>query len=98
MLARVAMDTEHWAEAKAALNQLVTEKRESQETLHLLARLERLQKGDQAAAEQYMARKAQASPDPAWQCANCRTILEKYAASCPNCQEFGRIHWQVAKI
>ncbi len=94
MLARVAMDTEHWAEAKAALNRLVTEKRESQETLHLLARLERLQKDDQAAAGEYMTRKARAAPDPAWQCANCRTILEQYTASCPDCQEFGRIHWQ----
>ncbi len=94
MLAEVAMDTEHWAEAKSALNRLVTEGRESQETCHLLARLERLQKGDQAAAEEYMARKNHAAPDPAWQCSNCRTILEKYTSTCPNCQAFGRIHWQ----
>jgi len=92
--AKTALDTAHWAEAKQALSRLVDEERATQVTYHLLARLEREQKNDAEAAEAYMARAAKAQPDPTWQCAICETKLENYVALCPNCQNFGQIHWQ----
>lgn len=95
-LAKVALDTEHWTEAKQALDKLVTKDQTSPETYHLLARLEMLQKKDQAASDAYMARASEAAPDPVWQCMACNDLRENYTATCPSCHTFGQIKWQDA--
>jgi len=94
LLAKIALETEHWAKAKHALNKLTSTNRATRETYHLLARLEMLQKNDPEAAEAYRARTKDAAPDPAWQCGACGMKQENYAAACPNCQAFGHIQWR----
>ncbi|PCI51046.1 MAG: hypothetical protein COB49_02910 [Alphaproteobacteria bacterium] len=94
LLAKIALDTEHWAEAKQALDRLVKTDRASHETYHLLARLEMLQKQDEKASEAHMTSASNAPPDPMWQCAKCGTSRENYTATCPNCHSFGQIRWQ----
>lgn len=94
LLASVALDTEHWVDAKQSLDKLVQTEQTSRETYHLLARMEMLQKQDEKAAEAHMARAANATSDPKWQCDSCKGTRENYLATCPDCHTFGGIRWQ----
>ena len=96
MLARVGLDTEHWADAKQALDKLRAQGQIRRETYHLLARLEMLQKQDKSAAADHMTKATKAPADPLWQCEKCTTSLEKYTPICPSCHNFGQIRWQGA--
>ncbi|MBL4803139.1 MAG: hypothetical protein JKY45_14740 [Emcibacter sp.] len=96
-LAKSALDTEHWTEAKQALNSLVTTGKAHQETYHLLARLEMMQKQDKTASNAMMARAQDVPADPVWQCDACHTRRENYSATCPSCHSFGQIKWQDAQ-
>lgn len=95
-LAKVALDTDHWAEAKQALDSLVSHGQARAETYHLLARLERLQKQDETAAEAHMAQAAEMPEDPRWQCTACDTPRQNYTATCPTCHSFGQVTGAVA--
>ncbi|MBL4767451.1 MAG: hypothetical protein JKY94_06985 [Rhodobacteraceae bacterium] len=95
-LAKVALDTDHWAEAKQALDNLVTNGQARAETYHLLARLERLQKQDEAAAEAHLVQAAEMPADPPWQCTACNTPRQNYTATCPTCHSFGQVTGAVA--
>ena len=94
LLARVALDTEHWAEAKKALDYLISTKMATRETYHLLARLDMVQKKDEKAAQAHLAQAAEAAPDPKWCCTTCHTTRENYTALCPTCHTFGQVSWQ----
>lgn len=93
LLARVALDTEHWAEAKKALDFLTGAGAATGETYQLLARLDMLQKKDEKAAQAHLAQAAEAAPDPKWCCASCHTARENYLALCSSCHTFGQIKW-----
>ncbi len=92
-LAKVALDTEHWADAKQALDKIISAKMTTQETYHLLARLETLQKQDEAAAAAYLALADTAENKPNWQCDTCHHALQNYTATCPECHSYGHINW-----
>jgi len=91
-LAKIALDTEHWAEAKQALTTLTKDDTATRETYHLLARLEMLQKKDQAAATRYTAQ-AEKAKESFWRCGSCGAQAKNYAPTCPKCQSFGQITW-----
>ncbi|MCF8473421.1 MAG: tetratricopeptide repeat protein [Emcibacter sp.] len=98
LLAKIALDTEHWSQAKVALDKLLNTKRATQETYHLLARLELLQKNDKQKADVHIASAKTAPSDPVWQCDNCNNELSHYAAICPQCHHYGQVKWQKQKI
>lgn len=93
LLAKAAIDTERWPEAKQALESMVNSNKSSKKTYELLSVLERKQKNDGDAAGKLMALSEQARPDNAWKCASCQTNSEHYTAICKTCTEFDQITW-----
>ncbi|MCF6215154.1 MAG: hypothetical protein L3J58_03165 [Emcibacter sp.] len=94
LMAKVSLDTAHWGEAKQALEKILTGNMATQETYHLLSRLEILQKNDQQAAEAHRASAAGAAPDPVWHCGACGVTQKNYVTNCPDCHAFDSIIWQ----
>ena len=92
-LAKGALDTEHWADARQALDKIIAAKIATQETYRLLARLETLQKQDEAAAAAYLAQADTAENKATWQCDTCHHALQNYTATCPKCHSYGHINW-----
>lgn len=59
----------------------------------LMAQLVRAQGRGEPEAQHWLARAAQASPDPAWQCRACGKSAPDWHMTCPACGEFDALHW-----
>jgi HemY protein len=92
-LAEAALDARLWGQARTHLER-VMELRPSLRVLELLARLERDERKDEAAAMAWLARAGTVGPEPSWICRTCGRTAEAFAVSCPACQTPGRMEWR----
>lgn len=92
-LARAALDAKLWGIARAHL--------EKAETLApaagiyaLLARLERAERHDEAAAKDWEAKGRTAPADAGWVCGACGKASESWASTCPACGTVDTLEWR----
>jgi HemY protein len=98
-LAEAALEAKLWGEARRHLLAAgAGDANPSPRVCRLMARLEELEHGDDAAARAWLGRAA-ATPvaDPAYVCGRCGAELQAWSAHCPHCQEFGSLTWQTPK-
>jgi HemY protein len=60
----------------------------------LMAALEEAEHGDGAAARSWLARAAEAPPDPLWVCANCEAESHDWQPLCARCRGFDTLSWR----
>lgn len=60
----------------------------------LMAALEESEHGDGAAARSWLARTAEAPPDPLWVCANCEAESHDWQPLCARCRGFDSLSWR----
>jgi HemY protein len=94
VLAEAAVAADIWGEARRHLMYLVSQKQATQGAYRLLARLERRESGDEKAYAQWLAKAAEALPDPAWLCSTCGAAHEDWQATCRSCDAFATLEWQ----
>jgi len=90
-LAEAALAAKLWGQARRHL-EIAVEARPSRAAHLLLARLEREEKGDTAAAEAWIAKSALA--DAAWECGGCGDRPAAWSAACPSCGAIDALVWR----
>lgn len=98
VLGEAALSASLWGEARRHLMSLAGQGQATRETYRLLARLERRERGDESAALQWLARAADAAPDPSWLCRSCGGAHETWQALCAHCQSFGCLEWRTPGV
>lgn len=91
-LAEAALAAKLWGQARTHLETALAQ-RPTLRLLTLLARLERDERKDEAAARAWMAKAGEAGPEPTWHCAACGHAAADYSVSCPACHAAGRLEW-----
>lgn len=92
-LAESAMAAKLWGHARTHLAK-AAELRPTAGTYFLLARLEREEKGDEAAAKAWLAKAADAPAEPAWTCTACTKSADTWSVLCPNCGAPDGLEWR----
>ncbi|CAA7616387.1 heme biosynthesis protein HemY [Magnetospirillum sp. UT-4] len=92
-LAEAALAARLWGQARTHLA-LAVEKRPTAGTYVLLARLEREEGRDEAAAQAWLGHVAGAPPEPAWLCSACGKGTDGWAVSCPHCHALDSLDWR----
>lgn len=92
-LAQASLSAKLWGEARKHLNATATEAPTAR-VCRLMAELEEAEKGDVAAARQWLTRATTAAPDEAWVCNDCGAIAGGWTAVCGHCNAFGSLAWQ----
>ncbi|MER2520854.1 MAG: heme biosynthesis HemY N-terminal domain-containing protein [Bdellovibrionales bacterium] len=98
VLGEAALCASLWGEARRHFMALVGQAQATRETYRLLARLERREHGDEAAALQWLAKAADAMPDAVWICRACGGTHEKWQAVCTHCHNFGGVEWRTPGV
>lgn len=98
VLGEAALAASLWGEARRHLMALVSQGQATRETYRLLAKLERRERGDEAAALLWLSKAADAAPDPAWLCRSCGGAHEAWQAVCAHCQSFGCLEWRTPGV
>jgi HemY protein len=60
-----------------------------------MAEIETGEHNDGEAARMWLARAADADPDPAWVCRECGAVAVDWSAACPSCEAFDSLEWRV---
>jgi HemY protein len=96
-LAEIAMRARLWGEARKHLTKVADrpEGPGSRRAFRMLAELEEAERGDRDAARRWLARAAEADPDPAWICSACGSHADRWSARCAACGSFDTLSWQV---
>ena len=94
VMAEAAMNADIWGEARRHLMVLVSGHQVTQAAYRLLARLERRESGDEKASMQWLAKAAEAVPDPAWLCSTCGGAHDEWQATCRSCGGFATLEWR----
>ncbi len=92
-LAEAALEARLWGQARTHLDRAMTE-RPSRHALDLLARLERDERKDEAAALAWLAKATTLGPEPAWTCGACGRAAAAHSLACPACGAVGRLEWR----
>lgn len=92
-VAGVALDARLWGEARTRLGALA-DARPTPRILAALARLEREERNDEAAARDWSDRAATAPADPAWVCRECGANTPIWGGRCPVCGGFDALEWR----
>ncbi len=95
-LAEAALAADVWGEARRNLLALVNERAATAGVFKMLAQAERRERGDERAAAAWLAKAADASPDPVWLCRVCGGAQEDWHPACPACGSFDAFEWQTA--
>ncbi len=93
-LGEASLNAKLWGQARKHLL-AAAELRPSAEPYRLLARLEREEYGNQAAAQAWLDKAAAAPPGPAWQCGACGAKAASWSLSCPNCGAIDGMNWVI---
>ena len=94
-LAEAATAADIWGEARRhASSALLASSHPPRAAYRLMAQLERREKGDEKAAAQWLAKAADAAPDPAWLCSACGGAEPDWQATCPCCGTFASFEWR----
>jgi HemY protein len=91
-LAEAALKARLWGEARHHL-EIAHGLRPSHRVLELLARLERQERKDEAAATGWLAQAPLAKPDPTWVCSDCGHRTDAFAVTCPACGRAAVLDW-----
>lgn len=90
-LAEAALAARLWGQARTHLEAAQSSGR----AYALLARVEREERQDEAAAQSWEAKAASTAPQPVWQCQSCGTIAAQWSACCPECGTVDGLAWKV---
>lgn len=91
-VAETALDAGLWGQARTNL-MLLAEADRTARVCRLMARLEQAEKGDMAAANDWLHRAGEAPPDPGWRCGTCGAQPKAWTACCPACGTFDALAW-----
>jgi len=97
-LASAALAAQLWGEARRHLDEAGAHAEPTARVCRLMAELEEAEHGDGAAARAWLARAAEAAPDPAYVCRACNTQARDWTALCPNCGNFDTLHWSAPTL
>ena len=97
-LAEAALAADLWGEARRYFTALIGSSAASQSVFRALAKLERRESGDEAAAMQWLSKAADAAPDPRWLCVNCGGGHASWQSLCAHCGAFNSLDWQVPGV
>jgi HemY protein len=104
VVAQAALAAQLWGEARRQLAAIVSplgdaspgaDARPAARICRLMAALEEAEHGDGAAARVWLARAAEAPPDPLWICNSCAAESRDWQPLCPRCRRFDSLAWQV---
>ncbi|MFA5041617.1 MAG: heme biosynthesis HemY N-terminal domain-containing protein [Bdellovibrionales bacterium] len=95
-VAEAALAADIWGEARRNLMLSVNDRTATQGAYKMLARLERRERRDEAAATMWLTKAAEAAPDPAWLCRVCGGAHEVWHPICKPCGSFDSLEWQSA--
>lgn len=97
VLATAAVEAEDWARAREVLAQARQTAGETPPArlCRLMARLETGERGDVAAARDWLERAAEAGPPPVWVCGNCGALSESWTAVCPSCGSLDSLRQEI---
>ncbi len=95
-LAEAALSADIWGEARRNLVACVNDRSATQGVFKMLARLERRERRDEAAATMWLTKAAEAPPDPSWLCRVCGGSHENWHPICKPCGSFDSLEWQSA--
>jgi len=95
-LAEAALAADILGEARRNLMACVNDRSATQGVFRMLARLERLERRDERAATQWLAKASEAASDPAWLCRACCGAHERWHPICDPCGSFDSMEWQSA--
>ncbi len=96
MMAEAAMKAEQWDQARGHLRNALAEAQvPSARYCRLMAELERLQRGNLAAAQYWLEQAAVAPPAPAWVCGECGATADDWTSICGHCDAFDSIAWRL---
>ena len=93
-LAEAALAARLWGLARTHLEQVAAEAPPSGAVYALLARLEREERHDEAAAQLWLAKAPQVDAEAAWRCAACGATAERWSSLCPACGAVDRLEWR----
>ena len=93
-LAAAALEAGLWGEARRNLAELGPADEFDAGTCRLMARLEREENGDGAAAGEWLERAARAPAGKGWTCGTCGAAAPEWSALCGNCGAFGTVSWK----
>ncbi|UEM03779.1 heme biosynthesis protein HemY [Skermanella rosea] len=96
-LARAAMAAKLWGEARNHLSKALAE-RPSDRVYRMLAELAEAEHGDIAAARDWLAKAANAEPDPIWVCKECGTLSKSWRSLCGQCGAFDSMEWKLPSV
>ncbi|MDG1438675.1 MAG: heme biosynthesis HemY N-terminal domain-containing protein, partial [Emcibacteraceae bacterium] len=88
ILARAAIDSGHWPQAREAIDKVIEEKNATKETYMLLAALEKKQKNDDIAVGVIQKKIENAKNETNWTCSECETAFSHYTPLCSECGSF----------
>ncbi len=91
-LARAALDAKLWGEARRHL-EAGRGAAPDAGYCRLHAELEQSERGDAAAARDWLAKAATAEPETAWLCRNCGAQAAEWSALCGHCGDFDTLNW-----
>lgn len=91
-LAEAALAAKLWGAARNHL-ETAARLRPSAAIYILLARLEREERQDEAAAQKWMSKVASAPSEPAWHCQACGKPTDLWASTCPSCGTPDSLWW-----
>lgn len=92
-LAEAALAAKLWGQARTHLETALNQ-RPSAGVLVLLARLEREERNDEAAAQNWMARIPGAPAEAAWICHSCAKSTDDWTPACPHCGQIDSLDWR----
>jgi HemY protein len=94
VIAEAAFAADIWGEARHHLMTLINSSAATQGVYRLMAKLERRERGDEAASQQWLIRAADVPADPTWLCDTCGGTHKKWQATCAHCGSFDTLEWQ----
>ncbi len=92
--ARMAIHASEWGVARNYLKSALT-LQESPRIYHLLAQVEKGEKGDDKQAAEWLKRASYLPKDPSWHCRACGHDSLRWHLHCPSCDAFDSAVWQV---
>lgn len=93
-LAATAMDADLWGEARRLLQDVLQRNQASIGDYQLLAKIERRETGNEAAAAAWLAQSVTAHADATWVCTACGTSHLTWQSSCTACGQFATVAWR----
>jgi HemY protein len=91
------MGAKLWGEARNHLSKALAQ-RPSDRVYRMLAELAEAEHGDIAAARDWLAKAANAEPDPIWICKECGTPSKSWRSNCGHCGAFDSMQWKTPSI